>query len=237
MKVHDTPPSQPAVPARQDEPATAPRQPGGFAKVLAKKTTPRQELKTGSGKETAEGAGEAKEKEKEKGTGEAELLEGAIDKERPRLAAEEEAGRLRQPSPALGQQPLPPEVRKTEGPSRLLESRAIQDLVREVVVAVNARGESEVRIELQSHTLEGLRIHIGKSEGQISVQFLTRSDQVAQFLNRNVETLAHALTMRGLKVGSVQVQSDPQPPRQERGREERGGQQRGGQGRGGQGRR
>jgi len=145
------------------------------------------------------------------------------------------------PQPLAGPWPSsPPQVQETEGPRGAQPARVIDSLVQEIVAGVNAAGAEEVQIQLQSSTLEGLRIHISKEEGNLSVQFFSRSEEVSGLLSRNLESLASGLAARGLAVGALQVQTSPAPLRREesgrsqdrRGRQGGQGRQRRGGGRG-----
>jgi flagellar hook-length control protein FliK len=81
----------------------------------------------------------------------------------------------------------------------------LQQVVREISVVVNAAGNHEVRIELNSNVLQGLHIRIDKQEGAVAIQFQSASEQVMNLLSKNVEALSQALADRGLNVADIRV--------------------------------
>jgi len=113
----------------------------------------------------------------------------------------------------------------------------LQNVVREICVGVNAAGNQQVQIELNSTALRGLQIKIEKHDGQLGIQFLSSSDNVTRLLSRNVDALSSALAERGLVVNEIQVTPRAEVPRVQEysksGRREDSGR---GQGGGGQGR-
>ena len=81
----------------------------------------------------------------------------------------------------------------------------LQQVVREISVVVNAAGNHEVHIELNSNVLKGLHIRIEKQEGAVAIQFQSASEQVMNLLSKNVEVLSQALADRGVNVADIRV--------------------------------
>jgi flagellar hook-length control protein FliK len=81
----------------------------------------------------------------------------------------------------------------------------LQQLVREISVAVNAQGNKEVQIELNSHALKGLNIRIERQGEGVAIQFNSTSDQVSALLQKNLPALTQGLTDRGVAVSTINV--------------------------------
>ena len=73
----------------------------------------------------------------------------------------------------------PLETAPVEGKHIVAVPPELQQLVREISVAVNAQGNKEVQIELHSNTLKGLNIRIERQAEGVSIQFQSTSDQVS----------------------------------------------------------
>jgi flagellar hook-length control protein FliK len=83
----------------------------------------------------------------------------------------------------------------------------LQQLVREISVVVNASGNQQVNIEMNSKTLQGLHVQIERRDGAVAIQFQSNSDQVAGLLSRNLESLSQGLAERGVNVAEIKVSS------------------------------
>jgi flagellar hook-length control protein FliK len=81
----------------------------------------------------------------------------------------------------------------------------LQQLVREISVAVNAQGNKEVQIELNSHALKGLNIRIERQAEGVAIQFNSTSDQVSALLQKNLPALTQGLNDRGVTVSTINV--------------------------------
>lgn len=84
---------------------------------------------------------------------------------------------------------------------------ALQNLVQEISVAAGPLNHAQVDIQLNSKTFDGLRIAISHTDGNVSIQMLSRTPEVAAVLNRNVDQLSQALAVRGIRVESIQVRT------------------------------
>ncbi len=112
----------------------------------------------------------------------------------------------------------------------------LQQLVREISVVVNAAGNQQVNIEMNSNVLKGLHVHIERKEGVVAIQFDSTSDQVANLLTKNVESLSQGLADRGVGVAEIQVNGPRESSRardfkgqsNSGGRQQQGGRQGGG---------
>jgi flagellar hook-length control protein FliK len=81
----------------------------------------------------------------------------------------------------------------------------LQQVVREISAAVNAAGNHQVQIELNSSSLKGLRINIEKQAEGVAIQFQSNSDQVSGLLSRNVDSLMQGLGDRGITVSNISI--------------------------------
>jgi hypothetical protein len=84
----------------------------------------------------------------------------------------------------------------------------LQELVREISLGVNASGQEQVQIDLNSNVLKGLQIRIEKHEGGVAIQFQSSSEEVASLLSKSADTLSRALVDRGLTVLDIRVSSE-----------------------------
>lgn len=81
----------------------------------------------------------------------------------------------------------------------------IQDLAKEIWHGVNARGQEQIDIHLNSKVFDGLRIQIVRDSDRLNIRFEGASDTVAQLLNRNVGALTESLAAHGVRVGHIRV--------------------------------
>jgi hypothetical protein len=107
----------------------------------------------------------------------------------------------RQPNPTFSQQPL---IREVSGSVTSIDSKHtvglppdLQQLVREITVAMDKAGNEKVQIEMNSDVLKGLQIKIERQQGELQVQFLTDSQQVSGLINRNIDALSQSLSSLG----------------------------------------
>jgi flagellar hook-length control protein FliK len=97
------------------------------------------------------------------------------------------------------------------------EPRAVEALAREIVEHVEVSpGErrSQIDIQFNSRTLDGLHVRLVQENGCVSVQFTTASVVVARVVDENVPALRQALESRGIPLAELTVR---------RGRPRRGG--------------
>jgi flagellar hook-length control protein FliK len=99
----------------------------------------------------------------------------------------------------------PLETAPVEGKHIVAVPPELQQLVREISVAVNAQGNKEVQIELHSNTLKGLNIRIERQAEGVSIQFQSTSDQVSSLLQKNLPALTQGLNDRGVTVSTIKV--------------------------------
>jgi flagellar hook-length control protein FliK len=109
----------------------------------------------------------------------------------------------------------------------------LQQVVREISVAINAAGNHQVQIELNSTALKGLKINIEKQAEGVAIQFQSNSDQVSGLLSKNVESLVQGLGDRGVTVSNISI-NGPRDAARSQDSDKRGysGNQSGRQGRG-----
>ncbi len=101
-------------------------------------------------------------------------------------------------------------VAKTEQPQAATAARMLDKLTDEITVATKESGVKEVQIQLNSKTLEGLKINISKPDaGGIQVQFQTQSNGIATMLQGQTSQLADRLAAKGLTVASISVNRKP----------------------------
>lgn len=199
MKIQDRPPS-PVTPDATEtgKPDQAAKPPKPFAGLLRK--DPAEEARQKAGELPAELAGEPG----------GELSESGEMAERTAVLARSDAD----PSPSAPFTPVAAVAQQTqmpaevEAPRSVAEPRLIQGIVSEIVMAAEPGGTQEVQIQLNSRTLDGLKINISKdAAGEIAVKFITANENVAQMLQRNVQTLSHSLAAKCLPVAGIQVQT------------------------------
>ena len=106
----------------------------------------------------------------------------------------------------------------------------LQQLVREISVVVNAAGNQQVNIEMNSNVLKGLHIRIERGDAGVAIQFQSTSDQVSGLLSKNLDGLSQALVERGVSVADIRVES---PRESARARDYKGQSNSGGRGQGG----
>ncbi len=105
----------------------------------------------------------------------------------------------------LSQQPTP-EVQAVERPRPLHEMQQIRSIVQEVRMVAKPGDKTQIEIQLTSKTLDGLQIKIERGEeGRMQIDFVTRNDDVAQLLSRNMQNLSQSLAAHGLRVSNIQV--------------------------------
>jgi len=114
----------------------------------------------------------------------------------------------------------PVEIEHVEAPRPVTPPAIVEGLVREISV-VAADNRQEVNIELNSKTLDSLRIEISKQGGNVCVQFVTSSPEVERVLQRNIDALNQGLAQRGVNATLAIRESAPQSGG---GQQHRGGQ-------------
>ncbi|MGC2194488.1 MAG: flagellar hook-length control protein FliK [Terriglobales bacterium] len=82
----------------------------------------------------------------------------------------------------------------------------LQQLVREISVVVNAAGNQQVNIEMNSSVLKGLHVRIERREGAVAIQFQSASEEVAGLLSKNLDALTQGLADRGVSVADIHVE-------------------------------
>ena len=90
----------------------------------------------------------------------------------------------------------------------------LQQLVREISMVVNAPGNQQIHIELNSNVLKGLHIRIDRQNGAIAIQFQTASADISRLLSTNLNSLSQSLADRGVNVSDIRV-NQPQSPASE----------------------
>jgi len=81
----------------------------------------------------------------------------------------------------------------------------LQQLVKEISVAVNSAGNHQVNIEMNSNVLKGLHIRIERGDAGMTIQFQSTSDQVSALLQNNMPALSQGLADRGVRVSDIRV--------------------------------
>jgi flagellar hook-length control protein FliK len=83
---------------------------------------------------------------------------------------------------------------------------AMQNLVQEISVA-RTKDRTQVDIQLNSKTFDGLKVTISQTAGNVSIQMVSRTPEVAALLTRHVDQLSQALSARGVPVASIRVRT------------------------------
>jgi flagellar hook-length control protein FliK len=81
--------------------------------------------------------------------------------------------------------------------------------VREIQVVTSQAGGKAVEVEMNSRTLEGLRVRIAQDGDRLTVKFSTGSQAISQLLSRHLDQLSQALETKGFHVAPIQVQLRP----------------------------
>jgi flagellar hook-length control protein FliK len=81
----------------------------------------------------------------------------------------------------------------------------IQALAKEIWHGVNAQGQEQIDIHLNSKVFDGLRVQIVRDSDRLNIRFEGASDAVSQLLNRNVGALTESLAAHGVRVGHIRV--------------------------------
>lgn len=105
--------------------------------------------------------------------------------------------------PATLDRPLQPTA--VEGPHSVNLPPELQQVVKEISVAVNTAGNQQVHIELNSNVLKGLHIQIERKNDGVAIQFQSTSDQVSSLIEKNMPSLSQGLSDRGVTVSNINV--------------------------------
>ena len=89
----------------------------------------------------------------------------------------------------------------------------LQQLVREMSVAVTTAGQQQVHVELNSNVLKGLHIVIERRAGEVAIQFQSTSEQVKSLLARNIDSLTQGLAERGMEGAHIDIRGPEQSSR------------------------
>ncbi|MFN0167306.1 MAG: flagellar hook-length control protein FliK [Bryobacteraceae bacterium] len=107
---------------------------------------------------------------------------------------------------AMLSQQQTPDVQAVERPRPLHEMQQIRSIVQEVRMVAKPGDKTQIDIQLTSKTLDGLQIKIERGEeGRMRIDFVTKNDDVAQLLSRNMQNLSQSLAAHGLRVSNIQI--------------------------------
>jgi len=122
------------------------------------------------------------------------------------------------PRPSNAAYAQQPSLREVSGPVTSIESKRavslppdLQQLVREISVAMDKAGNEKVQIEMNSNVLKGLQIKIERQQGALAIQFVTDSQQVSGLINRNIEALSQSLSSLGEGNVNIRVTGTREP--------------------------
>lgn len=102
---------------------------------------------------------------------------------------------------------------------------ALAGLVNEIQVELQGAGKSEVRIEFESKTLDGLQVKITRENNKLAVEMNCRSAEVSRLLAHHVEGLTAALESRGYVAPVIEIrQTARSTPSQQQARQQGSGQ-------------
>lgn len=111
-------------------------------------------------------------------------------------------------------------VRETVAPASGIEGTHavalppdLQQLVREISVAMDKAGNQHVQIEMNSNVLKGLQIRIERQAGSLAIQFQTDSLQVSNLISRNLDNLSQSLSNLGEGNVNIRVTGSKGAPR------------------------
>jgi flagellar hook-length control protein FliK len=73
-------------------------------------------------------------------------------------------------------------------------------------------GAQAVNITFDSRTLEGLQVQIRQQDGELTIRFITQSDNVSKLLGRHTGELREALAGKGVRIGNIAITSTRHSP-------------------------
>ncbi|MGH9425984.1 MAG: flagellar hook-length control protein FliK, partial [Terriglobia bacterium] len=94
---------------------------------------------------------------------------------------------------------------KVSSAQPMILKEPIQALAKEIWHGVNAQGQEQIDIHLNSKVFDGLKIQIVRDSDRLNIRFEGASDTVTQLLNRNVGALTESLAAHGIRVGHIRV--------------------------------
>jgi flagellar hook-length control protein FliK len=100
-----------------------------------------------------------------------------------------------------------PVVQQAKSPAGAALPPALQNLVHEIAVATGPGNQARVDIQLNSTSFDGLKISLIREQSGVSIQFLSRSSEVASLLTAHTAQLTQALAARGVDVSSIRVRT------------------------------
>jgi hypothetical protein len=87
----------------------------------------------------------------------------------------------------------------------VMAAHLIDQIVQEVRLGINARGEAEFQFDLKSDVLEGLKLKISTKDGRVSASFIAENVHVKDTIDQGAQELLKALQARGLEVANFEV--------------------------------
>ncbi|MEW6729821.1 MAG: flagellar hook-length control protein FliK [Acidobacteriota bacterium] len=96
-------------------------------------------------------------------------------------------------------------IAPVEKPTTIIPTKMIDQIVQEVRLGINARGEVEFQFDLKSEVLDGLKLKISTKDGQVSASFIAENVHVKDTIDQGAQELVKALQARGLEVAELQV--------------------------------
>jgi flagellar hook-length control protein FliK len=69
-----------------------------------------------------------------------------------------------------------------------------------------------VNITFNSKTLEGLHVQIRQQDGELSIRFVTQSDNVSKLISSHTEELREGLTSKGVRIRNIAISNARSSP-------------------------
>lgn len=128
------------------------------------------------------------------------------------------------PPPPMGSMPVESAAAEAKAVRAVELPPALEGLVEEIGVNLQ---NSEVRIQFDAKTLDGLQVRIAREGGKLAVEMSCRSAETSRLLAQHVQGLSHALENRGYAGAIIEIRTASARPSPQQGRG--GGQQERGQ--------
>jgi hypothetical protein len=83
---------------------------------------------------------------------------------------------------------------------------AVQNLSHEIEVVTKTSDASEVNIQFDSKTFDGLKVNIRKEDsGSIAITFQTNNDSTTQVLSKHLPELSQSLAAKGIPISAINL--------------------------------
>ena len=107
----------------------------------------------------------------------------------------------------IGNEAGPRQVLRAEAAgTQNLPPQAIQEIVKRVMVGINAEGLGQFHIEFKQDVLGGLRLQVEAKDGKVSAKFITDDVNIQRLLKASEGQLARAFGQKGMYLQRMDVE-------------------------------